>query len=181
MNKIRVYLRALEIQDYVKIHEWRKDNEIVRYFGGVPLFSSSENEKKWVESRIFEKENVSCAICLKDSDEFIGVIFLNNIDHHNRSASNPLFIGDKKHRGKGYAVDAKILMLKYAFIDRGLERIADKVLEDNIVSIKLHEKVGYKKEGLSRKSNFKNGKFLNAYYMAVIKEDFLEILKYYEI
>jgi RimJ/RimL family protein N-acetyltransferase len=64
-----------------------------RNFGGVPLFSSSLNEKKWVEDKIFDKSNMSCAICLKENDEFIGCIFLNDIDYHNRSGQEAYFFG----------------------------------------------------------------------------------------
>ena len=76
-KKMRVYLRALELDDHAAIHRWRNDKEIARNFGGVPLFSSSANEKKWVEDRIFDKGSVSCAICLMKTREFIGCIFLN--------------------------------------------------------------------------------------------------------
>ena len=107
-KKIRVYLRALELEDHVQIHQWRNDRDIARNFGGVPLFSSSLNEKKWVEEKIFDKNNVSCAICLKSKDEFIGCIFLNDIDMHNRCGHMPVFIGAKKYWGKGYATTGSL-------------------------------------------------------------------------
>lgn len=181
MKQIRVYLRALELDDYMKIHEWRNDNVIRRNFSGVPMFSSSENEKKWVENRIFDKESVTCAICIKENDQFIGVVFLNNIDYHNRSASAPIFIGEKKYWKEGYATEARILIMKYAFVDRGLERICDFVIEDNIASIKIHEKTGYKKEGILRKSHYVDNVFHNEFVYGCLKEDFLEILKEYEL
>lgn len=180
MKKIRVYLRAFEIEDHIKIHQWRQDKDIARNFGGLPLFTSTLNEKKWVEEKIFDKNSVSCAICLKESDEFIGCIFLNDINYHNRSGHIPIFMGEKQYWGKGFATDARLLMLNYAFINRGLERIWAKVLEDNIGALKMLEKTGYKKEGLLRKSNFKDGKFLNEIYLAVLKDDFLKIANEYE-
>lgn len=179
-RKIRVYLRALEPEDHLNIHKWRQDEEIKRNYGGIPLFSSTINEKSWVESRIFDKQNVSCAICLKETDEFIGCIFLNDIDYHNRTAQAPVYIGEKQFWNSGYATDARILMLKYAFIDRGLERVWAKVLEDNSGALKMHEKTGYKKEGLLRKSCYRNGIFVNEVFMGILKEDFLEVLKQYE-
>ena len=180
MKQIRVYLRALEIEDHINIHKWRQDKDIARNFGGVPLFSSSENEKKWVEGRIFDKENVTCAICIKETDEFIGIIFLNDIDYHNRSAHMPIFLGEKKYWGKGYATDARILMLYYAFFERGLERIWAKVLEDNKPALRMLEKIGYKKEGLLRRASYRNGKFVNIVYWGILKEEFIEVLKEYE-
>jgi len=181
MKKVRTYLRAFEIEDYIKIHQWRQDPEIARNFGGVPLFSSSENEKKWVESKIFDKENVSCAICLKETNEFIGAIFLNDIDLQNRTGHVPIFMGEKKFWGKGYATEARVLMLYYAFFKRGLNRVWARVLEDNIAALKMLEKTGYKKEGLLRNSSFKEGKYVNEVYLGVLKEDFEKVLKNYEL
>jgi RimJ/RimL family protein N-acetyltransferase len=181
MKQIRVYLRAFEIDDHIKIHQWRNDKDIARNFGGIPLFTSTLNEKKWVEDKIFDKSNVSCAICLKDTDEFIGCIFLNEFDLQNRSGHVPIFIGEKKHWGKGYATDARVLMLKYAFIERGLIRIWAKVLEDNPGAIKMHEKTGYQKEGVLRKSCFRDGGFVNEVFMAVLLDDFLKVLSNYEL
>lgn len=180
-NNIRIYLRALELDDYLKIHQWRQNKEVARNFGGIPLFSSSENERKWVESKIFDKQSVTCAICLKETSEFIGLIFLNDIDYHNRSGHIPIFIGEQKYWGKGYATDARILMLKYAFYDRGLERIWARVLESNLGALKMLLKTGYKKEGVLRKSIFKEGDFHNEIFLAVLKPDFIEILREYEI
>lgn len=180
-KNIRIYLRAFELEDHLKIHKWRNDKDIARNFGGIPLFTSSQNEKKWLEEKVFDKNNVSCAICLKKTKEFIGCIFLNEIDLHNRSGHVPVFIGEKKHWGKGYATDARILMLKYAFIDRGLNRVWAKVLEDNPGALKMHEKCGYRQEGVLRQSVFKDGNLINEIMLGVLKEDFLKELTNYKI
>ena len=180
MKKIRVYLRAFEPEDYLLLHKWRNDDEIGHYFSGTILFTSTLNEKKWLEEKIFDKNNVNCAICIKETNEFIGCIFLNNIDYINRSAHCPTFIGAKEHWNKGYATEARILMLKHAFYDKGLERIWANVHEDNIGSLKMLEKCGYKREGLLRKASYVNGEFKNMFILSVLKENFEEILKDYE-
>lgn len=179
-KKIRVFLRAFEVEDYKKVHQWRADKEIARNFGGMPRFSSSENEKKWIEEKIFDKQNVNCAICLKETGEIIGCIFLNEIDWHNRTGHVPVYIGEKKYWGKGYATEARVLMLKHAFLDRGLNRVWARVLEDNAGAIRMHEKCGYQKEGVLRQSSFKEGQFVNEFILGVLREDFLALLDEYE-
>lgn len=179
-KKVRVYLRAFEGDDYIKIHKWRQDTEISRNFSGVPLFSSSLNEKKWVEDKIFDKNNVSCAICLKETNDFIGCIFLNDIDFHNRTGHIPIFIGEKEFWGKGFATDARMLMLKYAFFDRGLNRIWARVLDGNEGALKMLEKTGYKIEGKLKQANFSEGKLHDEYYLAVLKQDFEKVMVNYE-
>jgi len=181
LEKFRVYLRALELEDYKIIHQFRLNEDVIQGYGGIKQFVSSENEKKWVEDRIFDKQIVTAGICLKENDKLIGLVFLTEIDLHNRNAQCPLFIGNKSYTGKGYATEARLLMLYYAFYERGMMRIYDKVLEDNIASIKLHEKCGYKKEGILRKSRFKNGRYVNEFIYGLLKEDFDKLIKKYEL
>lgn len=178
---IRVYLRALEPEDYLLLHKWRNDPEIGAYFSGTRLFTSTMNEKKWIEEKIFDKSSVSCAICIKETDEFIGCVFLNSIDLLNRSGHCPTFIGTKEHWGKGYATDARVLILKHAFHDKGLERIWAHVHEDNIGSLRMLEKCSFKREGILRKASYVNGVFKNFVVLSILRDEFQTLLSQYEV
>ena len=46
---MRVYLRALEPEDYLKTYEWRQDDDIENSLGGNRFFISKEREKQWVQ------------------------------------------------------------------------------------------------------------------------------------
>ncbi|MBN2829551.1 MAG: GNAT family N-acetyltransferase [Candidatus Cloacimonetes bacterium] len=175
MNKYRVYLRALEIEDYKITFKWRTDSEIQYGFSEKRVFVSSENEKKWMETIINDFNKVSLGICLKETDELIGLTFLTEIDMFNRTGHCPSFIGEKKYWGLGLATEARMLILHHAFFDRGLNRVWARIITDNIPSIRMCEKCGYIKEGLFRKSRFKNGQLVDEYYYAVLKEDFEKI------
>lgn len=180
-KQIRVYLRALEIDDHMLIHKWRNDPEVALFFSGTRRFTSTLNEKKWIEDRIFDKTSVSCAICLKDTDEMIGCAFINEIDPLNRTGKSGIFIGEKKYWSKGYATDALILILKHVFIDKGLQKVWAGVFEENKASLKMAEKCGYKVEGTMAKHAFVDGEFKNITMVAVFIEDFLHVIKDYEI
>ena len=43
----RIYLRALEPDDYQVTIKWRSDEEIQNMVGGAKYFVSSEKEKEW--------------------------------------------------------------------------------------------------------------------------------------
>ncbi len=180
-KKIRVYLRALEPEDYQLLHKWRNDEEIGHCFSGTRRFTSTLNEKKWIEDKIFDKNSVSCAICLKDTDEFIGCVFLSGIDWLNRSGCTAIFIGAKEHWGKGYATDALVLILKHAFHDKGLERIGAQVHEDNSGSLRMHEKCGYKQEGVLRRASYVDGRFENMIMLSILRDEFETLLEQYDL
>ena len=169
-----MYLRALEPDDYKTSFVWRNDPEMQDMIGGHKYFVSSDRERQWVEDMIRSNDKTVLAICLVENDKYIGNVMLQAIDWINRSARIPIFIGDKEERGKGYATEARMLMHKFAFEERGLERIWAEVLETNIPSLRLHEKCGYKKVGLLRNSVFKNGRYYNQVVLDVLKEEFYE-------
>ena len=168
----RVYLRALEPDDYKVTANWRKDEEIQNMVGGPKYFVSSEKERQWVLNTIQDNSRMVLGICLKENDKLIGTVNIQDIDWINRSAHVPIQIGDKDYWGGGYASEARILALKFAFEERGMHRIWALVLESNIPSMKQCERLGFVKEGVLRDSVFKGGKFHNQVYLGLLKEDF---------
>jgi len=180
-EEFRVYLRALEPEDYKKSIKWRNDNEIWSMLAGPKYFVSEELEKKWVEDSIFNNSNkLVLSVCLKNTNEHIGYVYLNNIDWKNRSASFAKLIGDKESWGKGYAKEITLLMLYHAFYVMGLIRIEARQLLGNIGSIKANEKCGFKNEGVLRKAVFKDGKYQDLNLMSIIREDFDTVLSNYK-
>lgn len=177
--KHRIYLRSLSLGDYEISVNWRNDPDIQNMVGGHKFFVSPEREKQWVESAIMSDDKLVLAICLVDSGKYIGNVMLQDIDWINRTARAPFMIGDKNYWGNGYATEARMLMLKFAFEERGLQRISAVVLENNIASLRIHEKCGFKKEGLMRNSMFKNGRYYNQYILGVLKDEFEEAYNNY--
>lgn len=177
----RVYLRALEPEDYKKSIKWRNDDEIWEMVGGPKHFVSEAYEKKWVEDAIFSKDSINLAICLKENDEYIGNAYITNMDWINRSAHAPSMIGEKQYWSSGLATEARILLLYFAFYERGFNRIWASILEENIGSQRMCEKCGYKKEGILRQSVYKNGEFKNQILMSVLKEEFDKVISKYKI
>ena len=110
----------------------------------------------------------------KESDEFIGMAFLTNIDYINRKANMGSIIGSAEHRGKWYIYEARLQLFDYAFKELGLRRIQANILEDNHASINSTQKFGYIKEGVLRNAIYKNGVFKNLIMFSMLKEEFYE-------
>ena len=176
---MRVYLRAFELEDYKKINEWRRDKEITAQTSGNVLFISSEREKKWIEDKIFNDESeLYLAICLRESDEMIGYLGIININWRNRNAEwGGIIIGGKDLWSQGYATEAARLMLEHVFFELGLHRFYGFWLEENAASIRMGEKLGFKREGTLRDSVFKNNRFHNQVLLSLLKKEFEEMLE----
>jgi RimJ/RimL family protein N-acetyltransferase len=178
LGDFRVYLRALEMDDYKTSIKWRQDDEIWRMVLSPRYYVSEEYEKKWVENIIFNSSNrVTLAICMKDADKHIGYVHLTNIDWKNKTSSFGKLIGEKEYWGQGLGREATMLMLYHGFYELGLERIEARQLLNNIGSIKVNEKCGFKTEGVLRKAIYKDGRHQDLNLMSIIREDFDTLIK----
>lgn len=170
-NKL-VYLRAFEPDDYLNSIVWRNDDEIWSQLGGGKYYVSARYEKKWIEDAIFDSKNIRLAVCLIDGGRYIGNVSITNINLANRSGISNILIGDHSCWGRGIGTEAYRLLLEYAFNERGLHRIEALVLEDNISSIKMHKKCGFKIEGKLREAVFKNGRWQNQVVLSILENEF---------
>lgn len=168
----KVYLRALEPEDYKTSVNWRNDDTVTTLLGGKKYFVSSETERQWVQNAITQNKDVRLAICTVEDNLYIGNIYLTDIDYINRKAVSHILIGNHAYWHGGYGTAAMRLLLDYAFNHKNLHRIEAIVLDDNIGSQKLHEKLGYKKEGLLRQSVYKDGQYKDQIVYALLKEEY---------
>lgn len=168
----RVYLRAMESDDYRTSVKWRKDDGIWSMLGGTKYFVSEAYEKKWVEDAILAGKDVRLAVCLNENDRHIGNVYMTDIDMARRSCSSGILIGERDCWGKGYGREALTLALRYMFYERNIHRVQALILEGNEQSLKMHRKCGYQVEGLMRESVFKNGRYRNQYLLSILKKDF---------
>ena len=171
----KMYLRALEIEDYTTTIKWRNDDEIWKMVGGRKYYVSSEYEKNWIIKAINNPNELRLGICLKENNALIGLASLVNIDLINKNGEFSTMIGNKDYWSSGYATDALLMLLDYCFNEWGMERIWGVILEDNIASQKIGLKCGGKIEGVLRNSIFKNGSYHNQIIMAILRDEYINI------
>lgn len=177
VSKFRVYLRALEPEDYKTTHPWRLDEDIWASVVGPKYFVSIDYEKKWINEAILNPGNsLKLAVCLKDSDKQIGLVNLSDIDRYNGNAECGILIGEKSLWGRGFGTEAILLMLHHGFYTLALTRIEAHQLVSNRASIRLFEKCGFKNEGVLRKAVFKDGRHQDLNQLSILREEFDEFL-----
>lgn len=167
-------LRELQREDIPIINKWRNKEELVKYLGAPYRYINLDVEYQWYENYLRTRNNNIRAVIVSSEKEkeVLGLVSLTNIDTIHRSAVFHIMIGEQDNREKGIGYFATIKILKHAFNDLNLNRVELTVLESNTRAIKLYEKVGFKKEGIKRKSVYKNGQFLDMIMMSILKEEF---------
>lgn len=169
----RVYLRAFKLEDAITTHKWRVDEEVIGTLVGRKYFVSPDYEKKWINDAIFAPgNNIKLAVCIKDTKQHIGNVYLDNVDTFNQNAMFSLMIGEKNFWNKGLGTELTMLMLYYSFYSMNLKRVQSYQMKDNIGSIKVHQKCGFQQEGILRKAVFKNGELADLNVMGILKDEF---------
>lgn len=173
----KVILRAIEETDIELLRQALNDPEMEKVVVGWALPISKKHQMDWFQNEKNSLNNIRFIISRKEDNKALGMISLNEIDYKNGTAVYGIKIFYINNRKQGFAYDALMVLLKYAFFELRLNRIQSDFLSYNIDSIKLAEKCGFKMEGIKRGAVYKNGKFNDVVIGGCLKSDYEEKIK----
>lgn len=169
----RVKLRPIERDDLPRFVDWFSDPDVRQYLDMYLPFSLAQ-EERWFEDlleRMERREVVMLTIETNDGDQ-IGNISLFSINWKDRHAELGITIGDQDYWNQGYGTDSIRTILRLAFDDMNLHRVALRVHEDNTRGIRCYEKVGFQREGTLRDSVFRGGTYRDMIIMGILESEF---------
>lgn len=172
----KVILRPVTVSDTNRLHRWINDKKINRFLGTeIPISLNKERKivRKMSQPSKSYKHFIIETIATGES---IGMMSIHHIDYHNRQAITGAYLVPS-YWGRGYGSDAKMALLKYAFLRLKLNRIVSYVFPHNTRSVAYSLKCGYKKEGYLRENVIKKGKKYDSILLAVLKKDWLKLAK----
>jgi RimJ/RimL family protein N-acetyltransferase len=165
-----IYLRPLEREDAPTIAPWINDPDVSRnLLQYLPL--NVRAEEQFIDRLYQDDQQTALGIVVKETDRLIGVTGLHKHDHRSRQASFGILLGVKTEWDKGYGTEATALVVRYAFDTLNLNRVWLHVFEDNARAIRAYEKVGFRREGLLRQDNFRDGRYGNTVVMGLLREE----------
>jgi RimJ/RimL family protein N-acetyltransferase len=178
-----VTLRAIEMSDLLLLNKWSNDPVLWDKLGGWHFPYSQHNTEQWIKS-INNNDNKNQIFAIDTEDHgLVGTANLVNIDWKNKNAFHGMMLGDKKTHGKGYAQDAVMALMRYAFDELGLNRLDGNVIEYNHLSINFYTKrCGWEREGVRKGWFFRKGKFYDKIIFGISSErykEFSESIKYW--
>ena len=103
--------------------------------------------------------------------ELVGGINLTGIDQRHGT----FYVGMRLYRpfrGKGYAMEAKTILLRYAFYELRLHKYNTRCLETNEAMIRHAQRLGCQEEGRIRECVFTNGRYYDDLLFGLTKEEF---------
>jgi len=167
-------LRSYESTDKNAIVKYANNYNVSRLLRDLFPFPYTEKDAEfWLQQAL--RQEVESNFAIANHEELIGAIGLNAQDDVNRYSAEIGYWLAEPYWGKGIATEAIRILTEYAFNNFKLNRIFANIYEGNIASEKALLKSGYKKEGTMRKAVFKEGKFIDQYIYAILKEEFQEV------
>jgi diamine N-acetyltransferase len=147
----KITLRPLEPGDIDLLYQWENNIEIWEVSNTKAPFSKHVLAQYIVESAKDIYETKQLRLIIQNANlEPVGAIDLFDFEPYHLRAGVGLLIHTKTDRNKGYATDALEALSNYSFEILGLRQLYSNIAIDNIYSIHLFEKSGFKRVGTKK-------------------------------
>ena len=169
-----VRLRAFEPADWEGYHAWNFDDEQSRALYWIPLPGTGDRVRRWAEKEAGrEREGDNFRFVIEENAEhrLVGDLTLNQCDARVGSFSYGVNIA-RADRGRGYAREAILIALRYYFGELRYHKVTARVYAFNAASIRLHEALGFQKEGQIRDMVFTHGQYYDELVYGLTSDDF---------
>ncbi len=139
-----------------------------------------KQEEEWFAKANSAPNDAVFMITLKDEPHTaIGMMGLHQIDWKNRRAITGAVIL-REHCNKGIGSSAKMLLLKWAFDDLGLNKIESRTIAFNGRSVAYSLRCGYREIGRLRQHHFRCGKWNDEIILEVYGREWRKLWKKFE-
>jgi RimJ/RimL family protein N-acetyltransferase len=163
----RVRLRPIIESDFPLIHRWMNHPEVWHYMDYEGPISMTDVAEDAERSR---EEGHPFTILVGDRP--IGRVGLNQFRRRDRICALYMYIGEPAYWGKGYAQDAVMTLLGYAFDRWDLHQVELWALADNNRALGVYRRCGFVEEATLRERSWKGGAWVGRVVMSVNREAF---------
>ncbi|NYB75233.1 GNAT family N-acetyltransferase [Sedimentibacter hydroxybenzoicus DSM 7310] len=167
----RLLVRTLSMKDKEAFYKYRSMPEVYKYQSMRPKNISEIEEfiKKNANAHLNMPDTwLQLAVCLKEG-QMIGDIGIHFIDDKYQIEIG--YTLSPEYQGMGFAAEAVKAIIDYAFNELKKYRIIASVDPDNLSSVKLLERIGFRKEAHFIKSYRMNDKWYDDCVYAILKDE----------
>lgn len=173
----RINIRPVSLSDKESIFVYRSDPETHKYLSLIP------NTVDDVENFIKKASNVidvpgtwfQFVIIEQLNNQVIGDIGIHFLDTDPENKQVEIgYTLDRRYRGNGYATEALTVIINYLFTRLNKHRITASIDPINISSIKLIERLGFRKEAHFIESLFFQGEWVDDLVYAMLSREWIE-------
>jgi len=173
LDGVRVRLEPMTEAHLAGLEEIAYDERIWRYM--LTRVKTPHDLRGWMEAALREKATGTClpwVTILKSEDRVIGSTRFIDLDLRHRTTELGHTWLAPLHHGTGLNAEAKLLQLRYAFEELGLNRVALKTHHENLQSQAAMRKMGAVEEGTFRNHYvMPDGSARHSVWFSIIREE----------
>jgi RimJ/RimL family protein N-acetyltransferase len=171
----RLILRPLRLEDAGAWFGYRSDPVANHYQGWIP--GQIQDVIDFIRSRIspeFDRPGTwfQMSVLIRENKKMIGDIGIHFLDF-DRSQVELGYTLDKNYQGYGYASEALSAVIDYLFVSLDKHRIIASVDPRNLKSIRLVERLGFRKEAHFHENMLINNEWTDTLVFAVLNEEWV--------
>ncbi len=172
-----VRLAAVEPKEIAEaVVVWNRDSEYQR-LGRIEPANQYSLKKltEWSEKDQEDSPSKRYVFAIRalENDRLIGICSLGGEIFQHGEGFVGLGIGERDKWNKGYGTDAMLVVLRYAFQELNLRRVALSVSAYNPRAIRSYEKVGFIHEGRMRQFFLRDGQRWDIVFMGILRDEWL--------
>ncbi|TDF99188.1 GNAT family N-acetyltransferase [Paenibacillus piri] len=165
-----VVLRAMKASDQSLFESF--DDEIARNVDAIYWPQSERRRSDWLEGELKPRQDDTFRwIAENRQGEVVGTIDTFACSRRNGTFKYGIALAPE-HRNKGYATEMIAMVIRYYFYEMNYQKVTPHVYSFNQASIKLHEKMGFRKEGQLRNMVYTDGEYFDEIHYGMTRADF---------
>lgn len=154
------------------LRKWRNDERVYKWCRQFEPITEEQHEA-WFNS-LHDNPSVKMYVIARamsntSRGEVVGVCGLTSIDWLNRRAEFSLYIGPE-YQSRGYGGEALRVLLRHGFKVLNLNSIWGEVYDGN-PALEVFKAVGFKEEGKRRAFYYRDGKYIDATLISVLRDE----------
>lgn len=161
-------LRDLAPPDRDRLLDWRNRPEVARFMYSDQVIDAAEHAA-WFAGLAGDETRRYWVVELDGAP--VGLANLTGIDRRNGRCSWAFYLADPAVRGRGLGLWVECAVLAYVFEALELDKLSCEVLAVNKAVCRLHESVGFQREGLLRRHIRKADGWHDVVLYGLLKED----------
>lgn len=142
---------------------WCRQNDLIS-----PL-----QQQRWLEAQDEDKTIAMYEIVESGLEDVVGVCGFTDLDYFNQRAEFSLYI-IPGHRRQNYGERGLRTLVEHGFKNFNLNMIWGETFEGNPAA-GIFEKIGFNRTGYRPDFYFKDGKFIDAYFYCILRDEFLDL------
>lgn len=162
-------LRAIKANELELMRSWRNEPDVRKNMYTQHEISNEEHMAWW--SRTSQRDDQKYFMYERSSTP-LGIVGFTLIDQSNSNCSWAFYSAPGAPRGTGSRME--FLALEYVFGALNMHKLYCEVLAFNTAVIKLHQKFGFKVEGILRQQYNSNDEYIDIIRLGLLEDEWMQ-------